>query len=150
MMGHYILSVYSELQIMSRRIFVACIIAIAVKGLAMSGAGKEIVSFRPWVNIPLVGGILSNLIVLIAFAELYWQVDQDEDHVHFGFSSAIDAYYFSIVTSSSVGYGDYLPKTPRQNCSRAFIFWPCFSLCYRSSSRHWRSEADRSTRRKCG
>lgn len=91
----------------------ACIIAIAVKGLAMSGAGKEIVSFRPWVNIPLVGGILSNLIVLIAFAELYWQVDQDEDHVHFGFSSPIDAYYFSIVTSSSVGYGDYLPKTPK-------------------------------------
>lgn len=98
---------------MSRQILVACVIAIAIKGLATSGAVKEIVSFRPWIDTPLVGGILSNLILLIAFAELYWHVDKNDDHEHFGFSSVIDSYYFSAVTSSSVGYGDYLPKTPK-------------------------------------
>ncbi|CAN0212180.1 unnamed protein product, partial [Ectocarpus sp. 12 AP-2014] len=61
----------------------------------------------------LVGGILSNLILLVVFAELYWQLDQEDDETHFGFSSVIDAYYFSVVTSSSVEYGDILPKTPR-------------------------------------
>ncbi|CAN0346626.1 unnamed protein product [Ectocarpus sp. 6 AP-2014] len=97
---------------MSRRLFVTCGIAIALKGLAVSGGVKEIVSFRPWIDTALVGGILSNLILLVVFAELYWQLDQRDDHGHFGFSSAIDAYYFSAVTSSSVGYGDLLPKTP--------------------------------------
>lgn len=98
---------------MSRRLFVTCGIAIALKGLVMSGGVKEIVSFRPWIDTSLVGGILSNLILLVVFAELYWQLDQGDDHAHFGFSSAIDAYYFSAVTSSSVGYGDLLPKTPK-------------------------------------
>lgn len=99
---------------MSRRFFAACGIAIAIRGLMLSGGVKEIVSFRPWIDTSLVGGILSNLILLVVFAELYWQLDQgDDDHEHFGFSSAIDAYYFSAVTSSSVGYGDLLPKTPK-------------------------------------
>lgn len=98
---------------MSRRIVVACAIAIAVKGLAISGAAKEIVSFRPWFDNALVGGILSNMIMLVVFAELYWQVDQDEDQTHFGFASVVDAYYFSAVTSSSVGYGDFLPRSKK-------------------------------------
>lgn len=98
---------------MSRRLLVSCGIAIALRGLFVSGGVQEILSFRPWIDTTLVGGILSNLIVLVVFAELYWQVDQAGDHAHFGFSSAIDAYYFSAVTSSSVGYGDFLPKTPR-------------------------------------
>lgn len=79
----------------------------------MSGAATEIVSFRPWVDNALVGGILSNLIVLVVFAELYWQLDQDDDEQHFGFASVVDAYYFSTVTSSSVGFGDILPKSNR-------------------------------------
>ncbi|CAN0405437.1 unnamed protein product, partial [Ectocarpus sp. 13 AM-2016] len=78
---------------MSRRLFVTCGIASALKGLVMSGGVKEIVSFRPWIDTSLVGGILSNLILLVVFAELYWQLDQGDDHTHFGFSSAIDAYY---------------------------------------------------------
>ncbi|CAM9262949.1 unnamed protein product, partial [Hapterophycus canaliculatus] len=97
----------------SRRILVACAIAIATKGLAMSGAATEIISFRPWVDNALVGGILSYLIVLVVFAELYWQLDQDDDEKHFGFASVVDAYYFSTVTSSSVGFGDILPKSNR-------------------------------------
>lgn len=96
---------------MSRRLFVTCAIAIALKGLVMSGATEEIVSFRPRIDTPLVGGILINLILLVVFAEVYWQLDQDEDQTHFGFGSVVDAYYFSTVTSSSVGYGDFLPKS---------------------------------------
>lgn len=101
---------------MSRRLLVTCCIAIALKGLVMSGGVKEIASFRPWIDTALVGGMLSSMILLVVFAELYWQLDQEglpDDDAHFGFSSAIDAYYFSAVTSSSVGYGDLLPKTPK-------------------------------------
>lgn len=96
---------------MSRRFVVACAVAVALKSLVMTGAATDIVSFRPWIDTALVGGILSNLILLVIFAELYWQVDQD-DNKHFGFESVLDAYYFSTVTSSSVGYGDFSPKTP--------------------------------------
>lgn len=88
-----------------------CAIAVAIKGLVMGGATEEIFLFRPRIATPLVGGILINLIVLITFAELYWQLDQDEDQEHFGLGSVYDAYYFSTVTSSSVGYGDFLPKS---------------------------------------
>ena len=55
---------------------------------------------------------MSNLLLLIVFAEVYWYVDQ-EDEAHFGFESAVDAYYYSTVTSSSVGFGDILPRTTK-------------------------------------
>lgn len=96
-----------------RRFLVACAVATAVKSLYASGAVSEIVSFRPLIDTALVGGILSNLILLVVFAEMYWHVDQDEAQTHFGFESVLDAYYFSTVTASSVGYGDVLPKTPK-------------------------------------
>lgn len=98
---------------MSRRLLVACAIAIAFKSLAVTGAVKEIVTYRPLIDTSLMGGILSNLILVAVFAELYWHVDQGQDdgREHFGFESALDAYYYSTVTSSSVGYGDILPKT---------------------------------------
>lgn len=99
---------------MSRRVLVACAIAVALKSLAMTGAVTEIATYRPWVDTSLVGGILSNLLLLVVFAEMYWHLDQGEEEdgrKHFGFESAFDAYYFSTVTSSSVGYGDVLPKT---------------------------------------
>lgn len=101
---------------MSRRVLVACAIAVALKSLAMTGAVTEIATYRPWIDTSLMGGILSNLIILVVFAELYWNLDQGEEEdgrTHFGFESALDAYYFSTVTSSSVGYGDLLPKTPK-------------------------------------
>ncbi|CAM9692916.1 unnamed protein product [Pylaiella littoralis] len=62
-----------------------------------------------------MGGILSNLIVVAVFEEIYWQVDRSTadspDQEHFGFGSVLDAYYYFVVTSSSVGYGDILPRT---------------------------------------
>jgi hypothetical protein len=35
------------------------------------------------------------------------------DPEEFGFKSALDPYYFSFTTMSSVGYGDLSPKTER-------------------------------------
>ncbi len=97
---------------MPRRFLVACAIALALKSLP-----SEIFTFKPWIDASLVGGILSNLVLLVVFAELYWHVDQEKDFErggqHFGFESALDAYYYSTVTSSSVGYGDFLPRTPK-------------------------------------
>lgn len=98
---------------MSRRLLVACALALALKMLAITGSAKEIASFRPLVDKSLTGGIISNLFVLVLFAEIYWQIDQDDTETHFGFESVLDAYYFSTVTSSSVGFGDYLPKTKK-------------------------------------
>jgi hypothetical protein len=40
---------------------------------------------------------------------LYSMMDPEE----FGFKTAIDPYYFSFTTMSSVGYGDLSPKTDR-------------------------------------
>lgn len=99
---------------MSRRLAVACVIAVALKSLSVTGATNAIVSYRPWIDRSLMGGILSNLLLIVVFAELYWQVDRSPDsadQTHFGFESVLDAYYFSVVTSSSVGYGDVLPQT---------------------------------------
>lgn len=92
----------------------ACVIAVALKSLSVTGATSAIVSYRPWIDRSLMGGILSNLLLIVVFAELYWQVDRSPvsaDQTHFGFESVLDAYYFSVVTSSSVGYGDVLPQT---------------------------------------
>ena len=98
---------------MLRRFLVACVLAVAFRGMLASGAVSEIATFRPFMDTALVGGILSNVILLTLFAELYWYVDQKDENTHFGFESALDAYYFSMITSSSVGYGDVLPKTPK-------------------------------------
>ena len=48
------------------------------------------------------------------------------DPEEFGFKSALDPYYFSFTTMSSVGYGDFSPKTERAKMlvmtQQAFIF----------------------------
>lgn len=93
------------------RLSVVAILAVMMKMLQRSGGFHEIVSFGLSKDTVLVGSILSNLIVMIVFAELYWFLDQDDTDDHFGFQGPLDAYYFSTITSSSVGYGDILPKT---------------------------------------
>lgn len=104
---------------MTRRLLVAVAIALALKSLVATGAASDIFQFRPWIDTSLVGGIVSNLLLIVVFAELYWYVDQEDDdgddsgQAHFGFESAVDAYYYSTVTSSSVGFGDILPRTTK-------------------------------------
>lgn len=93
------------------RFSIAVIFAILVKMLQRNGGFGEIASFGITKDTALVGSIISNILVVIVFAELYWILDQDDSEEHFGFQSPVDAYYFSTVTSSSVGYGDILPKT---------------------------------------
>lgn len=93
------------------RFVIAVVSAVLIKILQHTGGFREIWSFRLLKDTTLVGSIISNILVVIAFAELYWILDQDDSEEHFGFSDLIDAYYFSAVTSSSVGYGDFLPKT---------------------------------------
>jgi hypothetical protein len=48
-------------------------------------------------------------LIVIIFAEMYLALDNSGEH--FGFKDPLDAYYFSTVTSSSVGYGDLLPSS---------------------------------------
>lgn len=84
----------------------------------MAGASKplEDVGLRPFTDIvllfrsfgsalrePEVKGALTIALTLVTFATLfYW---------HFEEWSLLDAFYFSIVTIATVGYGDLAPKT---------------------------------------
>jgi len=97
------------MNIMIRQIVVGSTLALLLKLLSKNGGISEITSFRPFGDTTLIGGIVSNILVVILFAELYWGLDKSDDEEHFGFKSPLDAYYFSTVTSSSVGYGDFLP-----------------------------------------
>jgi hypothetical protein len=47
--------------------------------------------------------------VALAYGFLYSRMDPKE----FGFQSPVDPYYFAFTTMSTVGYGDFSPKTDR-------------------------------------
>jgi hypothetical protein len=47
--------------------------------------------------------------VTLAYGFLYSRMDPKD----FGFESPIDPYYFAFTTMSTVGYGDFGPKTDR-------------------------------------
>jgi hypothetical protein len=96
---------------MIARLSIAVVSAALLKALQRVGGFREILTFNVFKDTTLLGTIISNLLVVIVFAELYWALDQDETEKHFGFGDPLDAYYYSTVTSSSVGYGDLLPKT---------------------------------------
>jgi voltage-gated potassium channel len=51
-----------------------------------------------------------SLIVIVAlfYGWLYSRMSKEA----FGFESPIDPYYFAFTTMSTVGYGDFSPKTP--------------------------------------
>jgi len=65
-----------------------------------------------------------KLVITIAllYGYLYSLMDPEE----FGFKTALDPYYFSFTTMSSVGYGDFSPITERAKMlamtQQAFIF----------------------------
>lgn len=60
--------------------------------------------------------------VALLYGYLYSLMDPEE----FGFKTALDPYYFSFTTMSSVGYGDFSPITGRAKMlamtQQAFIF----------------------------
>lgn len=60
--------------------------------------------------------------VTLLYGFLYSMLDPEE----FGFKTALDPYYFSFTTMSSVGYGDFSPNTERAKIlamtQQAFIF----------------------------
>ena len=52
---------------------------------------------------------VSVIVVTLLYGMLYAMMKPEE----FGFTSLIDPFYFSFTTMSSVGYGDFSPKTNR-------------------------------------
>ena len=94
---------------MYSRIALIPIVIAAIITLVKNGGVDEIKSFRP--SPMIINGIIVNTLLGIMFAELYWIVDSRNNHEDFGFESPLDAYYFSVVTASSVGYGDFLAKS---------------------------------------
>jgi hypothetical protein len=55
--------------------------------------------------------VLMQFLYLIAITVIYGYIYSTFDPIVFGFRSKIDPYYFSSTTTSSVGYGDFSPKT---------------------------------------
>lgn len=53
--------------------------------------------------------ILSLLIITLTYGLIYSLMPKEE----FGFKTALDPFYFSFTTMSTVGYGDISPKTDR-------------------------------------
>jgi hypothetical protein len=51
---------------------------------------------------------MKNIIIIsILFGIIYSSLEPG----HFDFKSMLDPFYFSFTTMSTVGYGDYIPKT---------------------------------------
>ena len=77
--------------------------------------------------------------VIITVALLYGFLYSMMDPEEFGFRSAIDPYYFSFTTMSSVGYGDLSPKTDRAKMlvmtQHAFIFGELLKLLFKRKSK---------------
>ena len=73
--------------------------------------------------------------LVITVALLYGYIYSLMDPEEFGFKSALDPYYFSFTTMSSVGYGDFSPKTERAKMlvmtQQAFIFGELLKLLFK-------------------
>jgi len=48
---------------------------------------------------------------ILTIATLFGIIYGSLEPEHFGFESILDPFYFSFTTMSTVGYGDYSPKT---------------------------------------
>lgn len=107
--GFYIRYKYNINSRMAYRLALIPVIAMAVKVIKGNGGVQQLTSFR--VNPTLINGIIVNLLTTIIFAELYWRLDSKNDHKHFGFNEPLDAYYYVLVTNSTIGYGEITPKT---------------------------------------
>ena len=85
--------------------------ASLIKILHKIGAFQEIVGFKGYFNVSLIGGIILNILLVLIFSEIYLTMDKLGDGKHFGGLDQIDSIYFSFITGSTTGYGDTLPKT---------------------------------------
>ena len=54
-----------------------------------------------------------EIVMLIWITLVFGFIYSKLDNKHFGFKEKIDPYYFSFTTMTTVGYGDYSPKTTR-------------------------------------
>lgn len=78
-----------------------------------------------------------KLVITIAllYGYLYSLMDPEE----FGFKTALDPYYFSFTTMSSVGYGDFSPITGRAKMlamtQQAFIFGEILKILIKEISK---------------
>lgn len=97
------------IQTVSHHIFSASLVAIMARIFVRNGGLKKVKSFG--LKSGFVDGVIINLVLVAIFSEIYWLMDQYSENKHFGFESPVDAVYFSTITSSSVGFGDMLPKT---------------------------------------
>ena len=77
--------------------------------------------------------------VIITIALLYGFLYSMLDPSEFGFKSALDPYYFSFTTMSSVGYGDFSPITERAKMlamtQQAFIFGEILKILIKEISK---------------
>ena len=87
--------------------------AILTEILKKSGGFREILSFKGYKDVALIGGIILNIMVVLIFAEIYYIMDTTSNGEHFGFDGYTDALYYATVCSSSVGFGDILSKTKK-------------------------------------
>lgn len=52
-----------------------------------------------------------EIVILIMITLLFGYIYSSLEEKHFNFKDKIDPYYFSLTTITTVGYGDYSPKT---------------------------------------
>jgi hypothetical protein len=73
--------------------------------------------------------------VTLLYGFIYSMLDPEE----FGFKTALDPYYFSFTTMSSVGYGDFSPITGRAKMlamtQQAFIFGEVVKIIFSKSKK---------------
>jgi CBS domain containing-hemolysin-like protein len=73
---------------------------------------------------------LSNIIIFIVFTVIYWFMETSNPGEHFG--DTFDPIYFSIITHTTIGFGDISPKTiaARRVTSAHAILTLIFTLYY--------------------
>lgn len=52
---------------------------------------------------------ITNAIVFVMFTVIYWIMDTMRPGIHFG--DSFDPVYFSVITHTTIGFGDISPKT---------------------------------------
>ena len=57
------------------------------------------------INKPML--FLSNAVIFAVFTMVYWLMDREQPGVHFG--PEFDPVYFSVITHTTIGFGDVYP-----------------------------------------